>query len=365
MAEDPAVDRVEWSAYRIPTEAPEADGTITWSATTMVVVHAHAAGRTGLGWTYAPTAAGHLIGEILAAAVTGRAALDVPGSYEAMHRAVRNAGRPGIAACAISAVDVALWDLKARLLDLRLARLFGAVRAAVPVYASGGFTTQDGPELAGQLSGWAERGFTRYKIKIGESWGAAEGRDLARVFLARDVIGDGAELFVDANGGYTRKQAVRVGRRLADADVVWFEEPVSSDDLAGLREIRAAVTPDVAAGEYGYELTYYGRLAGAVDVLQADATRCGGYTEWARIAALAAAHNLQLSAHCAPNLHVDAGMATVNLRHLEWFADHDRIESMLLDGAVPVEAGEARPDPSRPGHGLTFRHPDAEPYRVA
>ena len=121
------------------------------------------------------------------------------------------------------------------------------------------------------------------KIKIGESWGTDTRRDLARVALARQVVGDDVELYVDANGGYTRKQAVRMGRAFhEDHGVTWFEEPVSSDDLAGLREVRDNCGADVAAGEYGYSLDYFARMVGAdaIDCVQADVTRCGGYTVW-------------------------------------------------------------------------------------
>jgi L-alanine-DL-glutamate epimerase-like enolase superfamily enzyme len=363
---DAPVEAVTWAAYRIPTDAPETDGTFAWDATTMVVVHVRAAGHTGLGWTYAPAAAGHLVGEVLAGTVTGRCALDVTGAYHAMHRAVRNIGRPGVAATAISAVDVALWDLKARLLGVRLARLLGVVHDEVPVYGSGCFTNATDELTAAQAGDWVrDRGIRRVKMKIAEDWGRAVERDLARVALARRVIGPEAELYVDANGGYTRKQAIRVAARMAEYGVSWFEEPVSSDDLDGLREVRAAVAPDVAAGEYGYDLPYFQRMCGAVDCLQADVSRCGGITEWVRVAALAAARNLDISAHCCPYLHLDAALATPRLRHLEWFHDHVRVESTLLDGVPGLVAGALRADLSAPGHGLAFKEPDAQRFRIA
>jgi L-alanine-DL-glutamate epimerase-like enolase superfamily enzyme len=362
------VDRITCAAYRIPTDRPEADGTARWDATTLVLVQAYADGRVGTGWTYGAPAAATLVGDTLAGTVVGRCALDVPAAYYAMYKAVRNTGRPGIAATAISAVDTALWDLKARLLDLRLARLLGAVRTEVPVYGSGGFTSYDETALREQLTGWVhDLGIPRVKIKIGEARGTAVGRDLARMRQARDVAGTGTELFVDANGGYRRKQAVRVAEAAADLGVSWFEEPVSADDLAGLREVRDRVDADVAAGEYGYDLPYFQRLcaAGAVDCLQADVTRCGGVTEWLRVAALAAAHGLEISGHCAPHLHLDVAAAVPNLAHLEWFHDHTRIEAMLFDGTVTPTGGLARLDLSAPGNGLMFRDSDAQPYRVA
>ena len=206
----------------------------------------------------------------------------------------------------------------------------------------------------------------RVKIKIGESWGTRLGRDLDRIAFARDIIGPGVELYVDANGGYTRKQAVRMARAMADQYVTWFEEPVSSDDLDGLREVRDQVTPDVTAGEYGYDLPYFARMvdAQAVDCLQADVTRCGGFTEWQRAAAVAAARGLEVSGHCAPNLHAHVAAAIPNLRHLEYFHDHARIESMVFDGALDPSGGVLRPDPARPGLGLTLKESDAAPFRV-
>lgn len=363
-----AVRDVEVSAYRIPTDGPEADGTLAWDSTTMVVVTVSAGDACGTGWTYGPAACAGVVTELLRPVVTGRAALDVGGCWQAMVAQVRNAGRDGVAGYAVSAVDIALWDLKARLLDLPLHHLLGACRDRVPLYGSGGFTTYDERTLAEQLTGWvAEQGFTRAKIKIGESWGTRVDRDLERVRQARDVMGDKADLFVDANGAYTAKQAVRLAASLSDQGVTWFEEPVSSDDLDGLREVRDLVRPDVTAGEYGGDLTFFRRMcaAGAVDCLQADITRCGGISEWLRVAAVAAAHHLEISGHCAPHLHVHAAAATPNLRHLEWFHDHVRIETRLFDGALEPVAGELRPSDDAPGHGLSLRTTQAAQYRVA
>jgi L-alanine-DL-glutamate epimerase-like enolase superfamily enzyme len=361
----PAIEEVTAWAYVIPTDAPEADGTLSWDATTMVLATARAGPVTGIGWTYAAAAARSVITDVLAGVVTGRGALDVPGACEAMTRAVRNIGRPGIAATAISAVDIALWDLEARLLGYPLARLLGQARASVPIYGSGGFTSYNARQTRDQLAEWVERdGIPRVKIKIGECWGGNERRDLERVALAREVIGDGAELYVDANGGYTTGQAVRVADRMTGYGVTWFEEPVSSQDLAGLAAVRRQVLPDVAAGEYSWSLADSARLidAGAVDCLQLDATRCGGFTEFLRAAALAAAHNLQVSAHCAPNLHAHVGMAVPGLRHVEYFHDHQRIERMLFDGALDPCGGILTPAPE-PGLGMTLRTSDAARYR--
>lgn len=363
---DPRVDSVDAAAYVIPTDAPEADGTLSWDKTTVVVAAVTAGGVQGLGWTYAAAAASHLIGELLATVVVGRSATDPRGANEAMARAVRNVGRPGVAASAISAVDVALWDLQAKLFDVSLVRLLGGPARPVPVYGSGGFTTYDDRQTTDQVCDWLERcGVSAVKIKIGEDWGRRVERDLSRVELVSGLVGERREVFVDANGGYSVAEAIRVGRRFDDLGVTWFEEPVSSDDLAGLREVRRRVGADVAAGEYGYDLPYFGRMlaADAVDCLQIDVTRCGGITDFLRASAVAAARGFDVSGHCAPHLHAAFAGVVPNLRHVEYFHDHIRIEERLLfDGATPARDGCLLPA-DRAGHGLTLRD-DAERWRT-
>jgi L-alanine-DL-glutamate epimerase-like enolase superfamily enzyme len=359
------VGRLDVSAYTVPTDAPEADGTIAWDSTTLVLVEARAEGVHGIGWTYGPTACVDVVRERLAPLVVDHDVLDVTARYHAMADALRNDGRPGIGAMALSAVDTALWDLKARVLDLPLHRLLGAVRTEVPVYGSGGFTTYDEERLATELDQWAEAGFTAVKIKVGEDKGRRTGRDTARVRQVRRTMGPLVEVMVDANGAHDAKHAIAWFDEVADQGVTWFEEPVSSDDLAGLTRVRDAIHADVTAGEYGHSLPYFRQMldAGAVDCLQVDVTRCGGITEWQRATALAAAHGVDVSGHCAPHLHAAVAAATPNLRHLEWFHDHARIEAMLLDGAAPAHDG-VLPVRDEPGNGLTWRTADAERYRV-
>jgi L-alanine-DL-glutamate epimerase-like enolase superfamily enzyme len=356
------VEHVAVDVYVIPTEEPESDGTLTWDSTTLVVVHATAAGHRGLGLTYADTATARLISDRLAPLIVGMNALAITACWECMVRSVRNLGGPGICAMAISAVDNALWDLKSRILDVPLATLLGPARPRVPVYGSGGFTSYSVDQLQRQLAGWAEEGITRVKMKIGRD----PGGDLDRVRAARAAIGQGIELFVDANGAYTRKQALHQAEAFATAGVSWFEEPVSSDDLAGLRLLRnrAPAGMAISAGEYGYDVRYFMRLcrAGAVDVLQADATRCAGITGFMRAASIADAFQIPLSSHCAPSLHVAVGCAAPRICHLEYFHDHVRIERMLFDGAPVPKAGAIAPDSGRPGLGLTLKEADARRF---
>jgi L-alanine-DL-glutamate epimerase-like enolase superfamily enzyme len=346
----------------VPTDFPESDGTLEWNSTTLVLVHAEAANDVGLGYTYADKATATLIQQLLAHTVEGRDAMATAACWKAMVDRTRNLGRPGIVSMAISAVDSALWDLKARLLQVPLATLLGPVRESVPVYGSGGFTSYSNEQLQRQLQGWVEQGIPRVKMKIGRDPAA----DIERVRVVRRAIGPHAELFVDANGAYSRKQALAQAEKFAESGVSWFEEPVFSDDRAGLRLVRdrAPRLMEIAAGEYGYEAGYFERMlaAGAVDVLQADATRCGGITGFLRVAALCEAHHMPLSAHTAPSLHTHLGCAAIPLRHLEYFHDHVRVEHMFFDGVRNPINGDLSPDLSRAGMGIELKRVDIQRF---
>ncbi|MGH6796001.1 MAG: enolase C-terminal domain-like protein [Methylocella sp.] len=337
---------------------------MAWDATTLVLVEAEAARKTGIGYSYADTATATLIKDTLIEVVRGRDAMSVPGHWLAMVQATRNLGRPGIVSMAIAAVDAALWDLKAHLLGVPLVTLLGAVRDGVPIYGSGGFTSYSIDELQNQLSGWSDAGISRVKMKIGRH----PEEDIARVRAVREAIGPDTKLFVDANGAYSRKQALAMAEAFADLGVSWFEEPVSSDDLIGLRLLRDRAPPGmaIAAGEYGYDLRYFHRMleAGAVDVLQADATRCAGFTGFLKVNALCEAQCMPLSSHCAPMLHLHPCCACANVRHMEYFHDHVRIVTMLFDGVPAAAGGMLHPDLSRPGLGLEFKHADAQRYAI-
>jgi L-alanine-DL-glutamate epimerase-like enolase superfamily enzyme len=364
MEGDPKIECVEVAAYTIPTDLPESDGTLEWNETTAVFVEAAGAGKRGLGYTFADTATARLIQDKLAPLLIGADAMAVGAAWNAMARSIRNLGRPGVASMAISAVDTALWDLKARLLGVSLLALFGKVRDEIAVYGSGGFTSYSREQLQNQLGCWARSGMRRVKMKIGRE----PARDGERVRAARDAVGDACEIFVDANGAYNRKEALAMAEPFAASGVTWFEEPVSSDDLEGLRLVRdrAPAGMDIAAGEYGYDLFYFRRIlnAGAVDVLQADATRCGGYTGFLAVSALCQAAPIPLSAHTAPSLHAHVCCAAAPACHVEYFHDHVRIEQMLLDGALKAESGALHPDISRPGAGIDLKRKDAERYAV-
>jgi L-alanine-DL-glutamate epimerase-like enolase superfamily enzyme len=356
------IDRLAVRTYVVPTDFPESDGTLEWDRTTLALVRVSGGGKQGIGYTYADLATATLIDKTLSGIVKGMDAMSPTAVYMAMWRSIRNLGRSGICSMAISAIDCAIWDLKARLLNLPLVTLLGQVRDTAPIYGSGGFTSYSDRQLTNQLFGWVKHGIKRVKIKIGRN----AIRDVERVRVARKAISPETELYVDANGAYGRNQALIQAERFAPFGVTWFEEPVSSDDLNGLRLLRdrAPAAMEIAAGEYGYDIFYFRNMlsAGAVDVQQADVTRCGGITGFLQVAALCQAHNIPLSAHTAPALHTHVACAVTPFKNLEYFHDHVRIEAMLFDGLPQLAHGELRPDLSRPGTGLELKHADAERF---
>ncbi|MBX3300667.1 MAG: hypothetical protein KF693_00470 [Nitrospira sp.] len=358
------IERLDVSVYTIPTEVPESDGTREWNSTTIIIVEPVAGNIRGLGYAYGDGAAARLIKDVLEEPVCGSDAMAIAGTWAAMVRAIRESGRAGVSSTAVSAIDLALWDLKARLLELPLVTLLGAVGDSVPIYGSGGFTSYSLLQLQREIEGWVRQGISRVKIKVGRD----PDQDRRRVAAAREALGKEGELMVDANGAYDRKQALAFSEVFAEFGVTWFEEPVSSDDLEGLRLLRdrSPSGMNIAAGEYGFDLLYFRRMmeAGAVDVLQPDARRCGGVTGFMQVGALCEAYALPLSSHTAPALHLHPCCALKPVRHMEYFHDHVRVEQMLFDGVPTLHTGALYPDLSRPGFGLELKRSDAAPYSV-
>ena len=358
------IECVDVSAYKIPTDTLEGDGTFRWDSTTLILCEIQAGNRLGIGYTYGNWATATVAHELGQKCLVGRRAFDIPALHRSMLEKVRNDGRGGIAAMAISALDVALWDWKGKCFDCSLVDLFGTAKPSVAAYGSGGFTTYSADQLTEQLSEWAQDGLASVKMKIG----AHPDADPERVRTARAAIGPRAQLFVDANGAYDARQAIGLARPFSECGVSWFEEPVSSDHLAEMRRVRDAAPDgmDIAAGEYGYDGFYFRRMleAEAVDVLQLDATRCKGVTGFLQGAAIAASFGCPISAHCAPSLHMHLGCMVPNCRNIEYFHDHVRIERMLFDGFIAPVNGQLTPDRSRPGLGLVFKRQDAERFAM-
>ena len=359
------IKKINVSAYTIPTETPvESDGTIEWHSTTLVLAEISAGNKTGIGYTYADKSAATLILSVLINEVVGMNALDIPAISNKMIRAIRNNGNTGIAMMAVSAVDNALWDLKAKLLELPLCLLLGQARNKMKIYGSGGFTSYNKNKLQQQLSIWAEEGFENIKIKIGRE----PSKDVERVNWARKAIGENVHLFVDANGAYMIKQAIDLSNQFSEYHVTWFEEPVTSDNLLGLKDIKnhVAAPMQIAAGEYGCNIFYYKKMleANAVDVLQADATHCGGISNFMKVAHLAEAFQIPFSSHCAPALHLHAALSLPEFYIAEYFYDHARIENLLFDGISPPVNGYLEPNLQLPGLGFVFKYKDAEKYKL-
>lgn len=360
----PPINDIHVSAYTIPTDYPESDGTIQWDRTTLVLVEIDGGGKSGIGYSYADISAAYFIEKTLKKVIIGADCMDIPAALLSMLAAVRNDGACGIAAMAVSAVDNALWDLKAKLLDLPLALLLGSVRKDLPIYGSGGFTSYPVERLQKQLSGWAAQGIKQVKMKIGRE----PEHDVYRVRMAKEAIGEKTALFVDANGAYSARQAIEKARQFSDMGINWFEEPVPSYDLKGLNFIREHVPGhmNIVAGEYGYNLPYFQSMldAAAVDVLQADATRCGGISSFLKAGYVCEAHHMPFSSHCAPALHLHAALSLPAFYTAEYFHDHVRIEAMLFDGVPEPKGGVLYACLEKPGMGLDFKFKDAEKYKV-
>lgn len=358
------IKKLDVSAYKIPTDAPEADGTIQWNSTTLVLVEIEAANKKGIGYSYADESAAILIERTLKELVLHKNGLDIQGINSFLTQQIRNSGTCGITMMAISSIDNALWDLKAKIFDVPLCKLIGQVKESMLIYGSGGFTSYNKKQLQQQFSNWQEQGIQYMKMKVGTH----PEKDVQRIKEAREVLDSDVRLMIDANGAYLAKQALQKANEVLKYNVVWFEEPVSSDDLEGLQFIRehAPAQMNIAAGEYGYNLPYFEAMlrAKAVDVLQADATRCGGITGFLKAGFLAEAHQLPFSSHCAPALHLHAAVCLPSFFISEYFHDHVRIEQMLFDRVPNVENGVIRPDLSSPGFGFAFKHRDAEKYKL-
>jgi len=358
------IDDLKVSAYAIPTDFPESDGTIEWNSTTLVLVELKAGGKTGIGYTYAAASTANFISDVLKEIVMEKNVFNINSITQQMIHAIRNQGQCGIAMMAVSAVDTALWDLKAKILDLPLCNLLGKAKDEILLYGSGGFTSYSDKQTQQQFENWADQGVKYFKMKIARE----PAKDVARVKAARKAIGDDAELFVDANGGYNIKQATEKANEFSEYRITWFEEPVTSDNLKGLNFIRehSPLEMNITAGEYGYNLAYFESMldANAVDILQADATRCGGITGFLKAGILCEASQIPFSSHCAPALHMHAALALPSFFIAEYFHDHERIEKMFFDGVIPPVNGKLKPDLTRAGMGIEFLFDSAEKFRI-
>ena len=356
------IKAIKVTAMTVPTDFPESDGTLSWTTSTLVLVEITAAGKTGIGFTYADPATARLIEDKFAHLLINSDPMDIPGHWCKMFLSCRHLGISGIVSMAISAVDIALWDLKARILGLPLVSLLGQLREGIPVYASGGFTSYPIPRLQKQLSEWVSQGILQVKIKVGQ----IPGQDIHRVYCAREAIGEQTELFVDAGGAYSRKEALAMANDFAVYGVHWFEDPVVSEDWEGLHFLRDNSPGGMAitTGQSGSTLSDFQKLlaANTVDILQADATRCGGITGFLKAAALCEANSIPLTPHGSPTIHLHPGCASPAISLLEYFHDHVRVERLFFDGFISPINGLLEPDLSRPGMGIELKRANMKKF---
>jgi len=351
-------------AYRIPTETPESDGTLNWQSTTLILVTLSSGTETGLGYTYGNKGLRDFIGDLIKKGAVDEDAFQIEKIWGKLVRLIRNEGRTGEGSMAIAAIDNALWDLKAKLLNVPLGYLLGLSREKVEAYGSGGFTNYSMPQLENQIAAWREAGFKKVKIKIG----APPEVEFERLTHVRRWCGDGMKLFVDANEAYDLMTAREIADILKELNIGWFEQPIFAQDIEGMHDLKMQFPSGIylTTGEYVYNVDDARRfLAGdAADVLQLDITRCEGLTGFLKCAHLCEAYNIPVSSHCAPALHVSPACSVAGLRHVEYFFDHARIEKRLFDGVPEPKAGWLTPDLGRNGHGLEFKFEDAERYAV-
>jgi len=321
-----------------------------------VEVHSDA-GPVGLGWTAGLRATRAVVMDTLRETLIGKDPFDTEGLWNEMFWRVRGFGRKGVAFQAISAVDIALWDLKAKALGLPLYKLLGACHDSVPVYGSGGWTNYTEAELVREQMSYVEQGYPAIKMKIGKEFGQREREDLARLAAVRRAAGDEITLYVDANNGYTAKQAIRVARGLEEREVAWFEEPVLADDVDGLAQVARATSIPVATGEHEYtKFGFKDLLArGGADIAQPDVGRVGGVTEWLKVAHLAHAFNLPVASHAFAPIHLHLAMATPNILVVEMLGTETASNRVFFTELPQPKNGRWAPFPDRPGLGVELR----------
>lgn len=318
-------------------------------------------GLEGLGVGQASPGVRDVIDSALRHILIGQDPMNIEKLWSDMFWAVRGYGRRGLAFLAVSAVDIGLWDLKAKALGMPLYKLLGPYREAVPVYGSGGWTNYTVDELVAEMEGYVDQGIPRIKMKVGKDFGSAEREDIERVAAVRSAVGHDVALYIDANNGYYTKQAIYMAREFEEYQVGWYEEPVLADDIPGLAEIRRATTIPLASGEMEY--TKYGFrdliTGGGADIVQPDVVRVGGVTEWMKVAHMAEAFNLQVAPHMAQLVHMHVCCAIPNLKAMEYANMYLAADEVWYTEFPTQKDGFLTPYHDKPGLGL-----ELDPYSV-
>ncbi|MFN8542440.1 MAG: mandelate racemase/muconate lactonizing enzyme family protein [Thermomicrobiales bacterium] len=352
------------TALHIPEIATAQDATMFRPASGQTIVFVEIATDTGLVGLGMSEALGvrQVIATTLTPLLLGRDPLEHERLWEEMFWAVRSYGRKGLALCALSALDIALWDLKGKFFDAPLYKLLGPYTDTVPVYGSGGWTHLSEADLIREQAAFVEAGTPRVKMKVAKDFGRAGDEDVRRVAAVRKALGDDVTIYLDANGGYHAKQATVLARRFEQYNIAWYEEPVHADDIAGLAEVRRDSPIPVATGEHEYTKFGFKELLtqGAVDIVQPDVARVGGITEWLKIAHLAHAFNLPVAPHAVSLVHLHLACCTPNLAVVEILGVQQQADRTWFTEIPEPVGGMWSPFPDRPGLGLAL-----DPHAVA
>lgn len=359
------ITALDTAAYRVPLPIVLSDST-HGDITHFELITAHvrdADGQTGLGYTYTVdsggTAVHALIARYLTPIVVGTEADAIEKTWQAMWWALHFGGRGGQTSLAISAVDIALWDLAAKRAGKPLWRHLGGYDPAVPCYAGGIDLQFTEAELLAQSDRFQQEGFRAIKMKVGRD---SLREDVARVRAMRRHLGDDFPLMADANMRWSADTAIRAARLVADSDLVWLEEPTIPDDIAGhVRILREGGHP-IAAGENLHSLNEFKELIaqGGVSFPEPDVAMVGGVTPFMKVAALAEAFNLPVTSHGVHDLTVHLLAASPNRSFLE-------IHGFGLDRFIeqPMERRDGKAiAPERPGHGIALLEAALAPYRI-
>ena len=358
------ITEVRSRLFRIPPHRPIHDAIQQFESMELVTVEIRTeSGMEGLGFTYTIGRGGRSVlallqGEMLSM-LPGEDALRHERIWQKLWQELHWVGRSGIFSLALSAVDIALWDLKARALGVPLARLLGGSREKLPAYnTDGGWLNHSLDELVAEAVSQVEAGFHGVKLKVGKE---LLKEDVDRIAAVRERVGDKVPIMVDANMRFTVEEAIRRGRAYEELGVFWFEEPIEADDIGSHAKLQEQLSVPVAVGESLYNrfaFTEYVRQAGA-RILQPDAGRVGGVTEWLRVAALAHSHGMVVAPHFLMELHVHLAAAVPNAIFVEYIPFLDRF---VLEPLRPREGYLHVPD--RPGHGILFDFAKLEPLFV-
>ena len=340
----------------IPPPGPNAGGR------SQLFVHIYTdEGFEGLGIGQASPGVRQVIEADLKGLLIGQDPFNIEKLWNDMFWRVRGYGRKGVAFCALSAVDIGLWDLKAKALGLPLYKLLGPFTDSVPIYGSGGWTNLTQEELVAEMAGYVEQGIKRVKMKVGKDFGKSEREDLQRLAAVRKTLGDDVAIYVDANNGYYSKQAIYMAKEFEQFQVGWFEEPVLADDIGGLAEIKHATSIPIATGEHEYTKHGFRELiaGGGVDIVQPDVGRVGGVTEWMKVAHMAHAFNLPVAPHAVQLVHLHLACATPNLKVVEYMNTSLEGDRVWYTEFPQPSGGMWSPFPDKPGLGL-----ELDPYAV-